>query len=162
MSAYRPSGDIPIRYRRTKPRRFGLPGIAAALLMLGLGAVVQARAQDVPAMATQFGEKTYRLFCVGCHAPDGRGNVAVLEALQLPVVDLTTIAARNGGAFPAEAAKSAVLGTGTEGHARLEMAPWAEVFAGEFESFKAQAVINQMVDRRVDHLVAYIEALQRP
>lgn len=113
-------------------------------------------------MDASFGERTYRLFCVGCHGATGRGNADVLDALELPGIDLTAIAARNGGTFPAGAVKAAILGTGREGHARLEMAPWAEVFAGEFESFKAQVVINQMVDRRIDHLVAYIESLQRP
>ena len=111
-------------------------------------------------MEVYFGSQTFRLFCVGCHGPDGRGNAAVGRALLQPDVDLSQIARRNGGVFPAEDVATAITGLGGTGHARLKMAPWAEVFADEFDAFTARAVVNQMVERRIDHLVAYIESIQ--
>lgn len=112
-------------------------------------------------MQAHFGSMTYRLFCVGCHGVDGRGNPAVARALAVRSVDLTTISRRSGGEFPAGEVTIAITGLGETGHARLKMAPWAEVFAEEFKAFASAIVVDQMVDRRIEHLVSYIESIQR-
>lgn len=111
-------------------------------------------------MQAQFGRSTYRLFCVGCHGADGKGNRTVAEALDLPLVDLTQIRKRNGGVFPADAVAAAIAGTRMGGHRDLAPEPWARIFADEFEHFAEKVVVNALVARRIDHLVAYLESIQ--
>lgn len=112
-------------------------------------------------MQAEFGRSTYRLFCVGCHGADGKGNRTVAEALDLPLVDLTQISKRNGGVFPADAVAAAIAGTRMGGHRDLAPEPWARVFADEFEQFAEKVVVNALVARRIDHLVAYLESIQQ-
>jgi hypothetical protein len=113
-------------------------------------------------MPAQFGQQTYRLFCVGCHGADGRGDGDVSTALQIAVGDLTLIARRNGGVFPAAEVAAAIAGSSEiSGHQRLALEPWARMFAAEFEQFAADVAVNQLVARRIDHLVAYLQSIQR-
>jgi hypothetical protein len=121
-------------------------------------AAPSARADD--GMSAHFGGLSYRLLCVGCHGADGRGNAAVSRALKLRNTDLTIIARRNGGVFPDEEVAIAITGLGDTGHARVRMTPWAEMFADEFDAFASRMVVDELVARRIDHLVAYLESLQ--
>lgn len=119
-----------------------------------------AGAQDVRDMQVHFGSQIFKLFCVGCHGVDGRGNPPVSRALMLNDVDLTTIAQRSNGDFSSDEVKSAITGLDDTGHARVKMAPWAQMFAEEFDAFAAGIAVDELVDRRLDHLVAYIESIQ--
>ena len=131
---------------------------AVAMAFVALGTVPsQAQSRGIQ---TEFGELSYRLFCSGCHGPDGRGNGDLAQALGMPLGDLTQIAKRNGGVFPAEEIRRLLTGRGPRGHSDLNMAPWAQTFAEEFENFASRIVANAMVRRRIDHLVAYLESIQ--
>jgi hypothetical protein len=113
-------------------------------------------------MQAQFGRQTYRLFCVGCHGADGRGDGDVAAAMEIPVGDLTLIARNSGGVFPLDEVAAAIAGTSeVSGHKRLAMEPWAKMFAEEFKQFAAEMAVNQLVSRRIDHLVAYLQSIQR-
>src|SRR5690606_30769789 len=126
---------------RTIERRLGwlrlalaVGGAIAATLLLP-AATLPAQAQESQSVQAQFGRSTYRLFRVGCHGADGKGNRTVAEALDLPLVDLTQIRKRNGGVFPADAVAAAIAGTRMGGHRDLAPEPWARIFADEFEHF---------------------------
>lgn len=113
-------------------------------------------------MQVHFGRQTYRLFCAGCHGADGRGSGSVADALAFPVGDLTTIARDNGGVFPAAEVAAAIAGSSdVSGHKRLAIQPWSRMFADEFGQFAAEMAVNQLVARRIDHLVVYLEAIQQ-
>ena len=133
--------------------------LGLAALLGGLTSVPLA-AQDLQA---DFGKRSYRLFCVGCHGIDGRGNGDVAEALDMEVGDLTVIARRNGGVFPASEVAAAIAGlSDTSGHRKLAMEPWAKMFAQEFRQFAEEnATVHALVARRINHLVAYLESIQR-
>jgi mono/diheme cytochrome c family protein len=119
-------------------------------------------AQDTRAIQAQFGRQTYRLFCVGCHGADGRGEGDVAHAMNMEVGDLTTLAARNGGVFPADEIAAAISGESEVlGHKKLAMEPWAKVFAEEFHKFAERRAVKDLVRRRIDHIVAYLESIQR-
>jgi hypothetical protein len=130
------------------------------LLAATLLAAAPAQAQSTSEMQAHFGELTYRLFCSGCHGADARGNGELAEALGIPLGDLTQLAKRNGGVFPADAVRDAIAGRGPLGHTKLNMAPWAQMFADEFEQFASRMAVNAMVARRIEHIVAYLESIQ--
>jgi mono/diheme cytochrome c family protein len=121
-----------------------------------------AAAQQAGDLQPHFGRQIYRLFCVGCHGDDGRGNGEVAVAFAIPVGDLTLIARNNGGEFPAAEVSAAIAGTSeVSGHKAFAMQPWAKMFAEEFERFATEMAVNQLVSRRIDHIVAYLESIQR-
>lgn len=135
-------------------------GVMVGALAAGLGASASSPSLAQQSMQAHFGNMTYRLFCVGCHGADGSGNAAVARALGLTEVDLTTIRSRNDGTFPTEDVKASIIGLDGKGHARVTMAPWVAMFADEFEAFASKVVVDELVDRRIDHLVSYIESIQ--
>lgn len=120
-----------------------------------------ASAQD-PGLQAGFGMKGYRLFCAGCHGPDGKGNPELSQALEMPLVDLTKIAERNGGTFPSREVAAAIAGESKVivGHRALAVSPWAQTFAREFENFAPPPAIEDLVQRRIDHIVAYLKSIQ--
>jgi mono/diheme cytochrome c family protein len=65
-----------------------------ALMFVGI-----CRAGEAPAMS---GAELYREFCASCHGVKGHGNGPVASSLRQKVPDLTLIAKRRGGSFPAE------------------------------------------------------------
>jgi mono/diheme cytochrome c family protein len=143
---------------RSSVTRLAVPIAMAFAAILVTFSALPVYAQN---MQAEFGRSTYRLFCVGCHGADGKGNRAVAEALGMPLVDLTQIKRRNGGVFPAGDVAAAIAGTRMGGHRDLAPEPWAEVFADEFERFAERLAVNALVARRIDHLVAYLESIQR-
>ena len=79
--------------------------VAAAMLALtGTGLAQRPVTGDAPRLApileSVSGRDTYNFYCVGCHGPTGRGGGPVAPTLKTKVPDLTTLARRNGGAFP--------------------------------------------------------------
>ncbi len=48
------------------------------------------------------GAVVYVRYCVSCHGKDARGDGPLAADLRVPVPDMTTLAARNGGRFPEE------------------------------------------------------------
>jgi len=64
---------------------------------LGLGLALAACTPEAP---VSMGKSDYDRFCVACHGADGTGDGPAAEALGVAPADLTTLSARNGGAFP--------------------------------------------------------------
>lgn len=115
---------------------------------------------DVP------GAAAYRQNCASCHGREGRGDGPVAEFLKVDVPDLTTIAARNDGAFPFVRMFHIVDGRQTLRAHGTEMMPvWGEVYRREVGG-DAQP-INRMatettVRGRVLELVSFLTAIQEP
>src|SRR5262245_63298397 len=74
------------------------------LSMLTSGALARQarRGAAPPRQDYTSGEYLYRAFCASCHGPQGAGDGVVASTLRVPPPNLTTIALRNGGEFPAE------------------------------------------------------------
>jgi mono/diheme cytochrome c family protein len=129
-------------------------GVAAACL-----AVPQARAQAAQADpgARDLGAREYTAHCAECHGASGRGDGPAARGSKLPVPDLTALAQRAGGSFPAERVRRVIDGRDDlKGHAGRTMPVWglryARARAGEGEA---------AVTQRLDALVAHLRSLQR-
>ena len=80
------------------------------------------RAGEAPAMP---GAELYREFCASCHGVKGHGNGPVASSLRQKVPDLTLIAKRRGGSFPAEEIHRIVDGRLIpRAHGSAEMPVW--------------------------------------
>jgi mono/diheme cytochrome c family protein len=127
-------------------------GVAVAALVLP-----QARAQanHDPAAAAK-GAVVYVRYCVSCHGPGARGDGPLAADLRVPVPDMTTLAARNGGRFP-EARVEQIIQSGEvlRGHGTADMPAWGDAFKrteGTGASTPQEAIRN---------LTQYLWSLQR-
>ncbi len=75
------------------------------------------------------GADLYRAYCASCHGTDGKGHGPVVPALSVRVPDLTTIAQRNHGLFPAERVRGIIAGDDVfAAHGSRDMPIWGPVF----------------------------------
>jgi mono/diheme cytochrome c family protein len=104
------------------------------------------------------GRDLYIAYCGACHGREGKGDGPVGPALKTPPSDLTTIARRNGGKYPAALVEATLNGTRPEpqksaAHGSSDMPIWGAIFR--------QLDAKESVARvRVQNLVTYVESLQ--
>jgi mono/diheme cytochrome c family protein len=103
------------------------------------------------------GAQTFETHCAACHGTRGEGNGPVAATLRVPVPNLRTLAARNGGAFPVDRAASYIDGRAMPAaHGGRAMPVWGGVFD----------VTNQLVrgaessKQRIEAVIAYLRELQ--
>jgi mono/diheme cytochrome c family protein len=116
--------------------------------ILACAAVRAAQAQDLSGY--QSGETLYRVHCASCHGVDGHGDGPVAASLKVEVPDLTRLARRQGGRFPAEQLRRIIDGRTTlPPHGTRTMPVWGQAFSSE-----------QQANRLVDLLVQYLQSMQ--
>ena len=101
------------------------------------------------------GKAMFQSYCSACHGKEGKGDGPAAAALKKGPSDLTILARRNAGKFPALAVQSSIAGEpgGAAAHGSKDMPVWGDVF----HSMTSNDSITKM---RMRNLVAYIEALQ--
>lgn len=112
-------------------RLTGLIGSALTVLICAF-VLVPARSQnkiESPTVVAVDGGEIFRHHCAVCHGKDGHGRGPAAIALKETVPDLTEIARRNGGVFPASRVKAVIAGTEqTPSHGSREMPVWGPIF----------------------------------
>ncbi|MCU9849644.1 cytochrome c [Defluviimonas sp. WL0024] len=127
---------------------------ALALLILLAASPVMA-ADD-----TALGRDTFHGSCASCHGAEAKGGGPMSEILTVEVPDLTTIAARNGGAFPWLKVIHIVDGrTGLRGHGD-PMPVFGAVFTGDTSVADARDGTPVITSARVLAVVDYLAAIQ--
>lgn len=118
----------------------------------------QGRGEQTPPILIESlaGRDSFDLYCAACHGSGGRGDGPVASALRLRPADLTSLARRSGGAFPREAVRAFVAGTGRAlaAHGTTDMPVWGPIF----RAFESDARARE----RITNLVIYIESIQAP
>jgi mono/diheme cytochrome c family protein len=101
------------------------------------------------------GQEMFRSYCAVCHGQDAKGNGPAASALKTPPADLTTLALKNGGKYPASHV-AAVLGgqAVTRSHGTQDMPIWGPLFSKISQGDEAQ------VQQRITNLVTYIGSQQ--
>ena len=75
------------------------------------------------------GAGIFRNYCAACHGVSGHGDGPVSPALKSQVPDLTTLARRNHGKFPAERVRGVIAGDEVNAvHGSREMPVWGPLF----------------------------------
>jgi mono/diheme cytochrome c family protein len=102
------------------------------------------------------GSDTYAFYCAPCHGKDGKGRGPVAEALKTLPADLTTLAARNGGAFPRDRVRAFVTmgDRAIPAHGSTGMPVWGPTFS-------ALDPNDKVVTVRIFNVVAYLESIQQ-
>jgi len=99
------------------------------------------------------GASTFRLYCASCHGTSGKGDGPIASSMKTAPADLTQIAKRNGGVFPAEQIRRTIDGRSPKrGHGN-EMPVWGDAFA-------TSKVDSAPVAQKIQRLVTYLESIQ--
>jgi len=112
-----------------------------------------AAGQTPPATAVSGSDLFYNS-CASCHGRDAKGNGPLGQVLTVRPADLTIIAKKTGGVFPAAKIYELIDGRNpaVRGHGGPDMPVWGEVFAARGSTAS--------VKNRINALVKYIESLQ--
>src|SRR5262245_51926027 len=78
-----------------------LASICAAQPALATDDAPDEEAGSVTPLRLELGGNDYQTYCASCHGESGRGDGPVAEFLALTPADLTNLARKNGGTFPA-------------------------------------------------------------
>ncbi len=125
---------------------------AAGLLLVAAAAAAQDGATTAP------GRELFGFYCVSCHGGDGTGNGPVAGALTVKPADLTRIATRRGGIFPAEEIAEYIDGRrDVAAHGPREMPVWGRVL-GEKVGGRGSGEIA--VAAEIQLLVEYLHGIQ--
>jgi mono/diheme cytochrome c family protein len=131
--------------------------LAGALTAFGqppVAAQTTGRQNPPLVIASVYGRDLFEFYCASCHGRDGKGGGPVVPALKTAPPDLTTIAARSGGTFPAARVESFVTGDQVlPAHGTREMPVWGPIF-------RALDPSDTMARIRIANTVSYVESIQ--
>ncbi len=135
--------------------------IVAIFSALALGQA--APAQSTPAVKhvpitnapSNSGKEMYKSYCAVCHGLDGKGNGPAASAMKTSPTDLTTLAQKDAGKYPASHVAAVIRGQAmTPSHGSQDMPVWGQLFSSISQGHEGQ------VQQRITNLVSYIETLQ--
>ena len=137
-------------------------GMGAVLLMSAVFAMAQqagkTQIKHVPLKSTSAasGQEMYTSYCAVCHGTDATGNGPAQSALKVPATDLTTLAQKNGGKYPAMHVSSVLRGDAElPAHGSKDMPVWGPLFRNLSQGHESE------VQQRIANINAYIESLQK-
>lgn len=108
----------------------------------------------------QLGESDFRIYCATCHGVDGTGTGPVADFLTLQPADLTQLARKAGGKFPADMLARIIDGRAeVKAHGPRDMPVWGDYFAAE-KAGASKSAKEQDVAARIEALVVYLQSLQ--
>lgn len=103
------------------------------------------------------GRQAFFRYCSSCHGYDGRGGGEVAASLHPKPIDLTQLAKKNGGTFPATAVAASIDGSKrVPAHGSAAMPVWGKVFAKE-ESYEAPSA---HATSQIKLIAAYLSTIQ--
>ena len=101
------------------------------------------------------GKEMFKSYCAVCHGVDGKGNGPAASAMKTPPTDLTELAKKSNGQYPASHVAAVIRGQAqTPSHGSQDMPVWGRLFSSISQGHEGQ------VQQRVTNLVNYIETLQ--
>jgi len=103
------------------------------------------------------GSYTFRTYCATCHGERGAGDGPLAENLRFAPPDLTLLARKNGGTYPARLVARIVDGREpVDGHGGPDMPVWGDAFKNPDTGFD-----KEKVRARIQSVVDYIKTLQQ-
>jgi mono/diheme cytochrome c family protein len=149
---------MPVTERRSLMKRLAFAA-GAVLVIGGLRLFAQPAQKTIqvmrpPVIESTYGPDLYRHYCATCHGKDATGNGPVAGALKVPPPDLTVLARRQKGVFPAAEVEAVIRGgPAVPAHGSGEMPVWGPIF-------RALDPSDARVKMRIASLVAHIESVQ--
>jgi mono/diheme cytochrome c family protein len=136
-------------------------GVLAILLFSALAAGQQTGAETKVAAPAKnepiSGKQLYVSYCAMCHGTDAKGGGPFSPQLKLWPPDLTQLAKKNNGTYPAMHVSEVVDGEfgKASAHGSREMPIWGPVFRSMAHGHSDNAQL------RINSIVKYVESLQQ-
>ena len=136
-----------------RPKSFSL-----MMACLAAGVVAGCAPEEMPRASD--GRALFMENCAVCHGADAKGNGPMARAMGTPPLDLTLIAARNGGVFPTVAVLSKV-----DGYTRAEqdfpdIPEFGGLLEGDLLPLDTGDGVMTPTPRKLVALLEYVESLQ--
>ena len=100
------------------------------------------------------GSEMFISYCAPCHGKDAKGNGPAASALKIPPANLTELAKKNNGKFPADHIASDLRSGVSGAHGSSDMPVWGPLFS------KVSSNDEALVQMRIANLTHYLESLQ--
>lgn len=101
------------------------------------------------------GKTMFNDYCAVCHGKDATGNGPAASAMKTPPTDLTMLAKKNDGKYPAAHVAAVIRGqASTPSHGSQDMPVWGPLFSSIDQGRQGQ------VQQRIANLVTYVEGIQ--
>ncbi len=101
------------------------------------------------------GKDMFNSYCAVCHGTDAKGAGPAASAMKTNPADLTALAKKGGGKYPAAHVAAVLRGQAiTASHGSQDMPIWGPLFSSISQGHEAQ------VQQRISNLVDYVETLQ--
>jgi len=110
--------------------------------------------QDPPVISADIGRQLFAAYCATCHGPNARGGV-IGSGIRGSAPDLTMLAARNSGVFPAEQVLKIIDGRQGASHGTREMPAWGDAFRTTKGGWT-----QDVIDARIKALTTYLASIQ--
>jgi mono/diheme cytochrome c family protein len=130
-------------------------GLAVCLFASQLRFATAAQPETTQLIASVDGPALYNAYCAVCHGIDARGGGPMAASLKAAPADLTRIAARNAGVYPAARMERIISGQEMipGGHGTRTMPVWGPIFS--------QIARDQDLGRlRIHNLAEYLKKVQ--
>ena len=138
--------------------------LAVILVVISAFAVAQAAPAQTPPTVkhvpitkapSNSGKEMFNSYCAVCHGKEGKGDGPAASAMKTPPTDLTLLAKKDGGKYPASHVAAVIRGQATTpSHGSQDMPVWGPLFSSISQGHEAQ------VQQRITNLVTYIDGLQ--
>lgn len=130
------------------------PALAAASLLSLLIACAPVAMPEADEGAQFYAEN-----CTSCHGASGQGDGPLADGLSPRPTDLTLLAQKNGGAFPAARALSYIYGDPEQGHLARVMPQFGGAMADDLVPVEVDGTLTP-TPRVLAALLQYLEAIQ--
>jgi nucleotide-binding universal stress UspA family protein/mono/diheme cytochrome c family protein len=128
--------------------------VGAAVLAALLIVPAAAGAQERPLTQTTPGAEVFRTYCATCHGTSARGDGPLAPSMRRKPANLTEIAKRNGGEFPADLVFRTIDGRQpVRGHGGPDMPVWGDAFERSREAGD-QARVKSVIQSLVEYLAS--------
>jgi len=139
---------------------FAVAWLASCASISGPNAIGETSPSVTPgAHMLEQGKRRYKASCSGCHGTQAHGNGPISPLLEVPVPDLTLLASRRGGSFPADEVYQIIDGQADlSAHGPRHMPVWGYEFYGQGPDDEAA---HREATRKVESLVSFLQSIQR-
>jgi mono/diheme cytochrome c family protein len=104
---------------------------------------------------SESGIEMFKSYCAVCHGTDGKGSGPAASAMKTSPIDLTALAQKNGGKYPAAHVAAVLRGQATNpSHGNADMPIWGPLFSSISHGHEGQ------VQQRITNLVNYVQGIQ--
>jgi mono/diheme cytochrome c family protein len=129
--------------------------VASAVLVMAQGQAPVVKHVPIKPTNPASGQEMFKNYCAVCHGQDAKGNGPAASAMKVPPTDLTALAQKNGGKYPAMHVSSVVRGEADlPAHGSKDMPVWGPLFLRLSQGHEPE------VQQRIANLNQYIESLQ--